>query len=356
MDPIDSRSAIAEEAAHWWARVCSRDPRTVAPADREAFTEWLRASPLNVAELLHISRVHCALQHFRGWSELAREESNASAGNVVPLPHSRPESRRIRSWVAAASITAIGLIIAGLFSGLSGRVIRTAQAERREVVLNDGTVVQLEPETLIKVSLRAHERRIWLERGRALFHVAKDPQRPFWVLADDTAVRAVGTEFGVEERTRGVVVTVAEGKVAVVSSFRAAKSAPRPIPSSAAKNGSIVRGQDVEVFVAAGQQVTVPIDGMTSIPAIRTVDAHRALAWAQGRLVFENDTLADVVAEFNKYNHVQLHLSDPLLATRRVSGVFDATDPDTLLAFILAGSRVHIEREGTAQVYIEPER
>jgi ferric-dicitrate binding protein FerR (iron transport regulator) len=68
------------------------------------------------------------------------------------------------------------------------------------------------------------------------------------------------------------------------------------------------------------------------------VDTTRALAWAQGQLVFENETLADVVAEFNRYNLTQLRVDDPNLATRRVSGVFEATDIETLLAFISQGS------------------
>ena len=71
---------------------------------------------------------------------------------------------------------------------------------------------------------------------------------------------------------------------------------------------------------------------------VRTVDTARALAWAQGQLIFENDTLADVVTEFNRYNRTQLRIDDLKLATRRVSGVFDATDVETLLAFIVQGS------------------
>ncbi len=61
--------------------------------------------------------------------------------------------------------------------------------------------------------------------------------------------------------------------------------------------------------------------------------------------MFENDTLADVVQEFNRYNRVQLSITDAQLAARKVSGVFDATDSETLLAFIRqSGNQVNITR------------
>lgn len=358
MEPTNSRSAITEEAAHWWARLGLRDPRTISEADREAFTVWLRASPVHVAEFLRVSHVHYSLEHFKGWSSISTQDSQTS-GNVVclpqfPLTRQRVSFRRVVACAVAAIVTFLVF-----FAVPGGQVIQTAQAERRQVVLNDGSVVQLEPETLIRVSFGAHRRRIWLERGRALFRVAKDPERPFWVRADRTFVRAVGTEFGVEERAKSVVVTVAEGKVAVLSGPTAESVTLPPVigtgaAQSFARNASSEHPHDIEVFVAAGQQVTVPSDGATSDPPVRTVDTSRALAWAQGRLVFENDTLADVVAQFNEYNRLQLRVTDPALAARRVTGVFDATDPETLLAFIRAGSHVRITSEGTREVLIEP--
>lgn len=357
MEPTDSRSAIMEEAAHWWARVGMRDPRTVSRAEREAFTEWLRASPVNVAELLRIANVHFTLEHFRGWKAIPTDEPETGPGNVVSLERAAPRRRRARFWGVAASAFAAGLVCFGIFVTLGGRVIQTARAERREVVLSDGSVVQLEPETRLEISFGTHQRRVWLQRGRALFRVAKDPRRPFWVRADQTLVRAVGTEFGVEDRARSVVVTVAEGKVAVLSSRGAPPIPPaRGLDASQPTSGiaSVARPGTVGVFVTAGEQVTVPADGTSAAPPVRIVDASRALAWARGRLVFENEPLADVVAEFNEYNQLQLRLGDPALARRRVSGVFDATDPETLLAFIQAGSRVRIRRDGNQEAIIEP--
>jgi transmembrane sensor len=285
---------------------------------------------------LRIAHVHDSLERFKLWGEVEGDAAGEQP-NVIPFrpdaasespaaPADRPEigsSRqpRIRLWAIAAS-TCVIAVVAGWFAlGARDQVIETELAERRQVMLNDGSVVQLEPETRLRVEFVTAERRVALQRGRALFRVAKDTQRPFLVSAEHTSVRAVGTAFGVENGRRGVIVTVAEGKVAVTGDSGAV-TGPQPAAST-------------DVLLTAGQQITVQNSG--AVETVRAVDTARALAWSEGQLVFENDTLAHVVTEFNRYNRTQLRISDEQLAARRVSGVFEATDTETLLAFIRQG-------------------
>jgi len=335
MDTNDRRARATQDATQWWNRLSTLKPIEVSLADRESFTEWLRESPLHVSEFLRVAHVHDSLERFKLWSQVEGGAIDEQPDNVVQLRDNdepvseqaqrRPEVRsRARVWAIAASSCAVAILGAWFALGLRGDVIESKQAERRQVMLEDGTVVQLEPETRLRVKYEEKLRRVELERGRALFRVAKNPQRPFLVSADQTSVRAVGTAFGVETGSRGVVVTVAEGKVAVADSLKA-------------------RSSGAEIFLVAGQQVIVPDSGV--VAPVREVDTTRALAWAQGQLVFENDTLADVVQEFNRYNRMQLSITDAQLAARKVSGVFEATDAETLLAFIReSGSEVNITR------------
>lgn len=334
MDTNDRRVRATQEATQWWNRLSTLKPTEVSLSDREAFTEWLRESPLHVSEFLRVAHVHDSLERFKLWSQVdggaivepgnvvqLRDDDERSSEQTEQLPEERS---RVRVWAMAASTCAIAILGAWFALGLRGDVIESKQAERRQVMLEDGTVVQLEPETRLRVKYEEKLRQVELEHGRALFRVARNPQRPFLVSADQTSVRAVGTAFGVETGSRGVVVTVAEGKVAVADSPQA-------------------RSSGEEIFLVAGQQVVVPDSG--AVAPVRTVDTTRALAWAQGQLVFENDTLADVVEEFNRYNRMQLSITDAQLAARKVSGVFDATDSETLLAFIRqSGDEVNITR------------
>jgi transmembrane sensor len=335
MDTNDRRARATQEATQWWNRLSTLKPAEVSVSDRESFTEWLRESPLHVSELLRIAHVHDSLERFKLWSQVEGGGIDEQPDNVVLLRDddersseqaiNPPEVRsRVRFWAIAASTCMVAILGAWFALGLRGDVIESRQAERRQVMLEDGTVVQLEPETRLRVKYEEKLRRVELEHGRALFRVTKNPQRPFVVSADQTSVRAVGTAFGVESNSRGVVVTVAEGKVAVADSPEA-------------------RSSGEEIFLVAGQQVTVPDSG--AVAPVRAVDTTRALAWAQGQLVFENDTLADVVQEFNRYNRVQLSITDAQLAARKVSGVFEATDSETLLAFIRqSGEEVNVTR------------
>jgi transmembrane sensor len=344
MDANERRARATREATQWWNRLNMEQAGALSRADRESFTHWLRESPLHVAELLRVAHVHDSLERFKLWSEVEVDAAGETA-NVIPFrdaadeldesfPSNASSAKQVEArgsskasrpsiWAIAAS-TCLIAVLGGWFAfGSRGQLIETDLAERRQVMLNDGSVVHLEPETTLRIRFIDLERRVSLERGRALFRVAKDAQRPFLVSTEHTTVRAVGTAFGVENGGRGVIVTVTEGKVAVarLRGDGEVSVAGPAIPS--------------DVLLSAGQQVTVQNSG--AVETVRAVDTARALAWAEGQLVFENDTLAHVVTEFNRYNRTQLRISDEQLAARKVSGVFEATDTETLLAFIQQG-------------------
>jgi transmembrane sensor len=204
------------------------------------------------------------------------------------------------------------------------------------------------------VAFDEHTRRIFLEQGRALFRVTKNPARPFLVEADGTTVRAVGTAFGVEHREQGVIVTVAEGKVGVYASNAPWQEEAKHIPAPAgAVSLSTAAGQAPpprEVFLTAGQQVRMLSSGAAE--PVRTVNSDRALAWAKGQLVFDSESVADAVEEFNRYNRVRLHVTDAALAMRPVSGVFDGSDPESFIGFLQTVTSVHVTR-GESEIIIQ---
>ncbi len=366
MDANERRARVTQEAAQWWSRFGVDRKAQVSRGDREQFTQWLRESPTHVAELLRIAKLHDELGRFGQWDELDAADVG-EASNVIPLRPSdglpgtaaqeigtdEEPKRRSRGaiWAMAASICCAMLVAGWLVFDSRGEMMGTELAERRQVMLDDGSVVSLEPETTLRVKFEERVRHIELERGRALFRVAKDSRRPFLVTTGKTTVRAVGTQFGVERAERSVVVTVAEGRVAVGRSAGESPSASSSTDEAAQQRRQGGDGPASEagtwpsvILLSAGEQVTVHDTGMAD--QVRAVDTVRALAWSRGQLVFENDTLADVIAQFNRYNRTQLRISDSQLAARRVSGVLDATDTETLLAFIRQGRRdIRVTRE-----------
>ncbi|MEJ1964984.1 MAG: FecR domain-containing protein [Gammaproteobacteria bacterium] len=387
MDANERRSRVVAEAAEWLACLqsdeCSRE-------DRERYVEWLRESPVHVAEMLRTAQLSESL---RRWHRKPHRSVEALSATVVMLParnrratlsegisgddgrsrKPRSETPRSESAHRAASRTrapriallsaaaAAVLAVLAFFWLMPGdQIIRTDRGERREVLLAEGSVVQVDPGSSLRISLTEQTRRVRLERGRAMFRVAHDSARPFLVEADGVVVRAVGTAFGVERQRQGVMITVAEGKVAVLSSRHPATNEPagaaaaqprsqvareraNEMPAPGAGAIATYMPDDGAVMLVANQQVT-----MTAGEAnpVRAVDSRKVLAWAEGRLIFDHEPVTAVIEAFNRYNRLQLHVTDASLARRPVSGTFRASDPESFVAFIQSVSRVRVVRSG----------
>jgi transmembrane sensor len=251
----------------------------------------------------------------------------------------------------AAGLAAVAATALLLPSLLREQTIQTQRGERREVSLADGSVIEVDPETRLSVAFEEHARRVTLQQGRALFKVAKNPQRPFLVDADGTTIRAIGTAFGVERQTQGVVVTVAEGKVGVFAADTFNHAADRTTSASGdADPGHRQSSREAAtVFLTADQQVTVSRSGVAK--SVHNVDSERELAWAKGQLVLDNETVAAAVEEFNRYNRLQLHVVNEEVARRSVSGIFNASDPESFIGFLQTVTPVRVTR-GESEIIV----
>jgi transmembrane sensor len=156
-----------------------------------------------------------------------------------------------------------------------------------------------------------------LLEGEALFEVAKNVARPFRVVSGRAITQAVGTAFVVRQEAEHTSITVIEGQVAVLQT----ESGERPPAELLAQARR----------VSAGVRADVADRGISTV-AIE--NSATATAWRSGQLVFDGSTLADMVAEFNRYNRVQLVLKDSQLANQRLSGVFAAAEPQALVSFL----------------------
>ncbi|GAB2765864.1 hypothetical protein GCM10027275_04260 [Rhabdobacter roseus] len=95
-----------------------------------------------------------------------------------------------------------------------------ATNDNAQIVLSDGSTVTLAPRSHIRYadSFGQTERKVYLT-GEAFFEVTKNPDKPFFVYANDVVTKVLGTSFRVNAREKGgkVVVTVKTGKVTVFS-------------------------------------------------------------------------------------------------------------------------------------------
>ena len=336
------RQRAAEEATEWAERL---DSGSISKSDRTEFVEWLRESPVHVAEMLRHDRLKMALGELVDWSRVALSNP-AYTSTVVPLalspsqnaPKRRSRVRQITRYAAIAAGLALVVII-GLLGQrqLSATNITTRPGERREVTLQDGSVVRLSPGTDLRVELRPELRSIVLERGEAVFWVAKDSRRPFVVTANQTRIQAVGTVFTVARSTDRVVVTVTEGHVTVASSGASTE------PGSGRESRRLIA-------LLANDSITISAAGVPG--AVHRAEAVRTTDLEDNKLIFENARVANVVAQFNRRNRVQIQISDDNLAARTVSGVFDANDPRSFVEFLTSVADVQNIDAGPGKIIV----
>jgi transmembrane sensor len=189
------------------------------------------------------------------------------------------------------------------------------------VVLADGSILRLNTASKVDVHLTSAQRVIRLVSGEALFDVAHDPNRPFFVDVGHARIRAVGTEFNVRMRPDLVELTVTEGVVAVASA-----GDKRPL----------------------GQQPHISAGGAAAIrqgtvaPADLNPEALRQrTAWREGVIELDGNTVEQAVAEFNRYRDVPMVIGDQRIATLRVGGRFGLSESDRFVAALQRTLPVH---------------
>jgi transmembrane sensor len=372
---------INEEAARWFVEFRSGD---IDAAAKREFDAWVRASPEHLRAFLEIAALwgHSAAadpqRRFPVESLLA---SVCEAGNVVRLatdsnsgegarpgpPASSWEFTRRTMGVAAALLVVVSIVAGSLLLGRN-TTYSTAVGEKRSLRLSDGSILTLNSRSTARIEFSNSARAVALLDGEALFRVAKDPSRPFVVRTDGTVVRAVGTQFDIDRKSSATVVTVLEGRVAVLATATgagrdsgarresAAAAQRRPLtvrPDRIPQTGAVGAGPeaadrspDGTVFLSAGEQIDVA--GRSTSPT-RT-DVSSAMAWVQGKVILHARTLEEVAEDFNCYSERRLVTEDEGAVPLRLSGVF-STDPEFLIRYLRERPDIQV-RETASEIRI----
>jgi transmembrane sensor len=345
------------EAGEWLARL----DRDLSPAEVAAFDRWIATDSRNAAAYARLAATWQALDRIRAVRPNANEpiESDylngasqhgdfepshdclppalprVGADSQVPRSHwpSRPSSIR-RRWLSASMAASVMVGIAfwwGMHTLGGPMTFRTNIGGFQRIVLEDQSAIDLNTDSEVRVALTPHLRRVELVRGEAIFEVAHDAVRPFIVSAGRTAVRAVGTRFDVRRLGDSVEVTVDEGKVAVGE------------PSLLASKGDLLT---ISIpLLTAGQTALASGDGV-HLKQIPKREMARKLAWQNQMLEFDSDTLAEVAAQFNRYNVRQLVITDPSLSTLRIGGFFRPTNLDAFINVLQSDFGIRVNSDG----------
>jgi len=339
------RAAIAEQAGEW---LVANDEGPLDERDSAALAAWLKTSPVHIEEFLAVSTIARDLKEARTDSEYSLEAILARAraeddtpvqalwSRVTDSVWGRTSGRWLTGAVAmaACAVLSLGLLLTwnvrqpiehpSAPDGMTALHFETRHGEQLTRRLADNSVLHLNTDSAVTIRFGKNERFVMLTSGQADFEVAHEPDRAFRVFAGSAEVVDLGTKFDVRLERDSTVVTVVEGRVAVGPSNSSQNHSTRFVQLSA----------DQQIRVTEGEGPTTPV----------AVDAQRATAWLHRQIVFDNEPLERVAAEYNRYTSKPIEIATPALRNLKISGVFATDDPEAFIAFLrsLKGVRVEV--------------
>jgi len=340
-----SLAELEEEAAAWVWRL---DVDNVSAEMRAEFEQWLRRDPRHRRAFEELGGVWQALDEL---AEAKRDEKVATfvaeEQRLSTKPAQKPSGGSLSRWLPWAMAASLAVVVGGLSwyqRGNETQTLATAVGQQRSATLADGSVVQLNTNTILETRFTRGERTIHLEKGEATFTVARNPERPFVVHAGNMVVRAIGTEFNVRIReTQDVEVIVTEGKVEVVpQAGGAAQRLDAVVPPTTAAPAC--------AELTAGQRFEPT--GASPVARITPAAVSNTLAWREGAIVFDGEPLVKAIAELNRYTDTRLVVADASIHDLRVGGRFRTGDVDGFLEALTKAFPVTTRRTSDHLVYI----
>lgn len=280
---------IDQAASAWTARL---DRGPLDPRDETTYQAWLKGDPRRKGAMLRAQAM-----------AMMSESAQALGDGFDPADFAEPKvarfsRRQALTWGGGAAVAASLTALAVGLPAAAGTVISTERGEIRLAPLKDGSTVLLNTETRIRVRYEKGQRIVVLLKGEAYFSVARDDQRPFIVEVDGRRLSTAQAGFRVRKLDAAPVdVLVNQGLVEVSPGVKLAGN--------------------TRMLLADRERPQALAPGAVT----------RELAWRDGKLAFEGETLGQAAATFARYSDTRIEVDDPVLAREPVTGLFAANDP-----------------------------
>lgn len=288
---------IKRRAAHFViARHTSED---WSPSDQQNLDAWLAERPEHA---IAFWRMDAAWESTNRLSVLRLHRAEPSArANILP-----------RTAKAVAALAAIGLLALAAQNAFTPKqkVYASAIGERKILTLGDGSRIELNTDTVLRVAQSDEGRKVWLDKGEAYFDIKHDAAHPFVVEVGPHRVTDLGTKFVIRETGERVDVALLEGRARIDAADAEDKT-----------HSAILTPGDVAVAT----------NNSLSVRKSPTRRIENDLAWRTGLLVFNNTTLGEAADAFNRYNRKKLVIENPQTAGLTIDGTFHTNN---VMAFV----------------------
>lgn len=310
-----SQKLLQQQAIDWLLRL---QLETCTEANHQAFARWL-AEDASHRQIYQQVETH--------WQWMAQFKNQEFPERQQALRYKRKLPVKVWTYSLASTMLLVLGLTAFSANGWLGvfATYSTEKGERQTINLADGSTLELNTDSEVRVHLNHWQRSVELVRGEVFFQVAHDEQKPFEVRADNGRIRDIGTAFDVYRQAEQVTVAVQEGIV------------------------------EIETLgtrqLTAGQQLRFNHNG--EFQALEKLKTTELTAWRQGKMVFHNQSLKEVLVELSRYHNTPIHLQDSALNDLRVSGTFHTAKLEDALNAISSLLPVTIQQTANHEIVLK---
>jgi len=330
------KGTIQVQASLW----ISKMDRGLSEAEKNDFIIWTKQSDLHRETLFNFAAL---------WDDLSVLNELSA---LFPINnHQKSSNKSFITKVAIAASIVFVFILGTQFYGKQSldvnankqqyveiKNLSTVVGQQNSFSLSDGSIIQLNTNSLVKINFSQNKRLLTLVRGEARFDVAKDKTRPFTVNSGSKSFTALGTIFNVQKNSnQEMELVVTEGRVLITK-------ASQIIDKIAKKIYQLPENQLPGLLVTSGEKAVINRNIPKMAQAVSLDQVQKDLAWQQGMLIFEGDSLADALSEVSRYTSTNFEIVDRELATIKIAGYFKAGDIDGLLQSLSSNFNINFEK------------
>jgi len=344
-----TKKQIQEQACLW----ISRMDRSLSSTEQRELVIWCNQNTLHHRALLEMASY---------WDDIS--VLNELSG-LFPLEKIKKSNNKLTAIALAASVAIISLFSTNALiersflpfvsslheQGLTQiQTLITPIGEQSSFTMNDGTHIQLNTNSIVKIAYTSSFRQLTLVQGEARFDVAKDKSRPFTVTSGEKSFTALGTIFNIQKNGESEMeLMVTEGKVLITESHEALEVIKQTLLTVNVHNkNSNFSG----ILVTSGEKVVIENNSKAPIKKISLDQVQRDLAWQQGMLIFDGESLSDALIEVSRYTSSRFKILEPKMANIKVSGYFKANDIDGLLASLKSNFNINYFKSADSTILL----
>jgi transmembrane sensor len=346
---FNTKEEIQEQACLW----ISRMDRGCSAEEKKAMITWVNQSNAHHKALMKMASL---------WDDLSVLNELSALFPLENSPKRTPH--RFRNLSLAASLLLVVIMGGSLTTNINllplfsfnekatndVGLFSTEVGEQAIFSMTDGTSIQLNTNSIVEVSYSSHQRRLRLIQGEAKFDVAKDRTRPFTVSVGEKHFTALGTIFNIQKKDgQDLELLVTEGKVLITKSIEVVNTVTDKI-------GATSLDQLPGILVKSGEKATIDNSRLNPIKKVSLVQVQKELAWQQGMLIFEGESLADALKEISRYNNTTFEIVDEKVAQLIIAGYFKADDIDGLLKSLSLNFNIYYQKSATNSIRLSSEQ